>query len=332
MTRLWHRFTAFLGPARLNTLFIALASTGLLSLILNAVDGEWVVAVQTILFLGFVGLAVGIIFSALDPFARGRWIGILTPAFGLIVLGTTVFRDQAALFMGLAFGWIIAAQFVFNPQGPIGYQKAVKAMRRGDFETALTEIDTLVRKEPKNAAHYQFRAEIYRLSGKLNAAKRDYKKLIDLGGEHTAVGYNLLAEVNLQAGDYTEALSAGKKAFELAPEEWVAAYNLGMIEDRLRMSKEALEHLDRALELGVPDPRHRLLIHLFRARAGMRRNDRTLAEGAVEALKAEQKALKEWHKLLKTDHADALKQVVTADIEVAAALIEGRIDVTALGN
>ncbi|MBK8134924.1 MAG: hypothetical protein IPK52_03630 [Chloroflexi bacterium] len=332
MTGLWRRFTEFLGPRRLNALFIALASTGLLSLILNAVEGEWVVAVQTVLLLGFVGVAVGIIFSALDQFARGRWVGILTPAFGLVILGSTVFRDQSPLFMGLAFGWVVAAQFLFNPRGPMAYQKAVKAMRRGEYDAALAEIDPLIRKEPKAAAHYQFRAEINRLSGKLNAAKRDYKKLIELGGENEAVGYNLLAEVNLQTGDYKEALAAGTKALALAPEEWVTAYNLGMIEDRLKMPKQALEHLDKALEVGVPDARHRLLIHLYRARAQVRQNDTLQAQSAVDALKGERKALKEWNKLLGSDPSDTLRQVLAADIEAASALIEGRLDVTALGN
>ncbi len=332
MIWLWRRFSDFLGPGRLTALFVTLAITGLLSLILNAVDADWAVGVQTVLLLAFVGIAVGSVFSAIDPFSRGRWLGILAPSFALVVLGTTFFREQSPLFMGLAFGWVIAAQFLFNPRGPMAYQSAVKAMRRGEFETAQKELDVLVRQEPKNPAHYQFRAEIHRMAGKLAAAKRDYKKLIDLGGEHRAVGYNLLAEVHLQAGEYKEALEAGKKALELAPDEWVAVYNLGMIEDRLNMPRQAVEHLDRALAIGVPDSRHRLLIHLYRARAWTRLNDRAQAAGAVESLKAERRALKEWRKLLGAPQAGALRDVLAPDIEAAAALIEGHIDPTALGN
>lgn len=332
MTRLWRNFSETLGPGRMTALFVTLAVTGLLSLILNAVDAAWVIPVQTLLFLAFAGIAVGLIFSALDPFARGRWAGILAPSFALVVLGTTVFREQSTLFMGLAFGWIIAAQFVFNPRRPVAYQRAVRALRKADYETAQKELDALVRQEPKNPAHYQFRAEIHRLAGRLPAAKRDYKKLVDLGGEHRAVGYNLLAEVHLQAGEFTQALDAGTKALELAPDEWVAAYNLGMIEDRLKMPREALDHLDRALAIGVPDARHRLLIHLYRARAWMRLNDRSQADAAVSDIRAERRALKEWRKLLAAAQAEALRSVLAADIEAAEALIDGRVDVTALGT
>jgi tetratricopeptide (TPR) repeat protein len=330
MTRLWRRFSDFLGPGRLTALFVTWAVTGLASLVLNAVDAEWVVGVQTLLLLGFVGISIGIIFSALDSFDRGRWIGILAPSFALVVLGTTFFREQSALFMGLAFGWIVAAQFIFNPRGPMTYQKAIRAMRKSDYEIATKELDQLIRQEPKNAAHYQFRAEIHRLAGKLAAAKRDYKKLIDIGGEHAPVGYNLLAEVHLQAGEYNEALTAGKKALALAPDEWVPVYNLGMIEDRLRMPQETLEHLDNALRIGVPDARHRLLIHLYRARAWARLQDDLQARAAVEAIKSERRALKEWRKLLNAPQAETLRAVLAADVEAAEALIDGRIDATAL--
>lgn len=332
MTRLWRRFADMLGPTRLTALFVAFAATGLLSLVLNAVDADWVVPVQSLLLLAFAGIAVGIIFSALDPFARGRWAGILAPSFALVVLGSTVFRDQSTLFMGLAFGWVVAAQFLLNPRSPRAYQKAIRAMRRGEYEIAIKELDALVRQEPKNPSHYQFRAEVYRLAGRLPAAKRDYKRLIDLGGENKAVGYNLLAEVHLQAGELPEALAAGKQAIALVPDEWVAAYNLGMIEDRLKLSADALAHLDQALALGVPDARHRLLINLYRARASMRMGDRAQAEAAADDLKADKRALKEWRALLGSPQAGGLRDVLTADIESAAALVEGRIDVTALGS
>lgn len=332
MIRLWRRFSEFLGPGRLTALFLTWAVTGLFSLVLNVVDADWVVGVQTLLLLVFAGVSAGIIFSALDPFDRGRWIGILTPSFALVVLGTTVFRDQAALFMGLAFGWIVAAQFIFNPRGSMAYQKAVRAMRKSDYETATKELDQLVRQEPKNPGHYRFRGEIHRLAGKLAAAKRDYKRLIDLGGEDAPVGYNLLAEVHLQAGEYDEALAAGKRALALAPDQWVPVYNLGMIEDRLHLPRETLEHLDRAIELGVPDSRHRLLIHLYRARAWVRLHDETQARAAVDALRSERRALQEWNKLLKAPQAETLRAVLGADVEAAAALINGQIDATALGR
>src|SRR5690606_21834819 len=105
-----------------------------------------------------------------------------------------------------------------------------------------------------------------------------------------------------------------------------------MIEDRLQMPREALEHLDKAIAVGVPDARHRLLIHLYRARAWMRLNDRAQADAALADMQAERKAVKEWHTLLNAQQADALREVVAADVEAAEALLNGTIDVTALGT
>ena len=51
MIRLWRRFSDFLGPGRLTALFFTWAVTGLFSLVLNVVDADWVVGVQTLLRL-----------------------------------------------------------------------------------------------------------------------------------------------------------------------------------------------------------------------------------------------------------------------------------------
>jgi hypothetical protein len=92
-----------------------------------------------------------------------------------------------------------------------------------------------------------------------------------------------------------------------------------------------LQHLDSALEIGVPDARHRLLIHLYRARAWARLRDDLKARAAVDSLKSERRALKEWRKLLDAPQAETLRAVLAADVEAAKALIEDQIDATALG-
>ncbi len=330
MGGLWQRFNDFLGSRRRTALFILLAVTGLLSLILNVVQGQaGVVAIQTGLFLVFIGGTVVIIFSALEPYERGRWIGILVPSFLLVVLGMMFFPQQAGLFMGLAFGWIIAALFLFRPREPMAYQKAIKALRKNDFETAISEIDSLIKTAPKEVQHYHFRARLYRLDGKINPARRDYKKILELDPE-SPVGHNELAELELQAGQYTAARTSALKAYDLTGGDWVTAYNLGMIEDRLNDSESALTHLDQALSGKVPDPRHRLLIHLYRARALARLGRLDQASEAVSQMKVSASAVKEWRKLLGDVQAAALREVLGSDVEAAAALVEGRADATSL--
>lgn len=326
-----NRFTIFLGPFRLRALFFLLAGTGLLSLILNAVDADWVVGVQTLLVLIFVIGAALIIGSALPSYERGRWLGILLPSFGLVVLGTVFIPDFQILFYGGALGWIIAGLFVFNPRAPMQYKEAVRYLRRSEFADAVKSMDTLIKEEPDQPNHYRFRAEILRVWGKIDRAKRDYRKMTQLAPD-SAVAFNGLAEVCLQAGDYDAAHEAALRAYELAPGEWVASYNLGMIEDRLEESDAAIMHLQMALQARAPDARHRLLIHFYLIRAYSRKGDMESASAELEALKRARAGLDEWQKIFNSEQSQTLRDVIAADVQAAEALINDEMRVEDLSN
>ncbi|MDX1995689.1 MAG: tetratricopeptide repeat protein [bacterium] len=325
------RFRDFLGPARAQALFLLFGFTGAFSLILNAVEGEWVVGAQNALVLIFIAGAALIIGTKLDRYERGRWLGLLAPAAGAVVIGVLFLPQYLLLLMGLAFGWIVAGLFLLRPRGSMQYQQAIKHLRKNEYSDAAQVMDGLIKDEPRNPNHYRFRAEILRLWGKLDRARRDYEKMIELA-PGDAVGHNGLAEVHLQAGRYDAARRAAQKALELAPDEWVAAYNLGMIEDRLKESQAAVGHLHQALTLKVPDARHRLLIQLYLVRAYSRMGNVEAAEREVEALIKQRAGLQEWKTLLESEQAETLRQVIAADIETAEALIEGRLSVTALSQ
>jgi tetratricopeptide (TPR) repeat protein len=325
------RLNLFLGPERVRALFLLLAVTGLLSLILNAVEAEWVTTVQTLLVLVFIIGAGVIVFTRLDSFDRGRYLGLLAPSLGAVVLGLTVLPQFLLPLLGGAAGWVIAGLFLFNPRGPMQYQQAVKHLRKNEYEQAVKVMDGLIKEESQNPNHYRFRAEILRLWGKLDRAKRDYQKMTELDPE-SAVGFNGLAEVYLQGGEYQNAREAGLKAYELAPDEWVASYNLGMIEDRLRESQAAVEHLREALQAKVPDARHRLLIYLYLMRAYVRMGDVDAARVELAQLKKQQAGLREWQTILSSEQAETLRKVIEQDVQTAAALIEGSLDVAGLAD
>jgi tetratricopeptide (TPR) repeat protein len=130
----------------------------------------------------------------------------------------------------------------------------------------------------------------------------------------------------LQAGDYPEARAAGLRAFELAPDEWIAAYNLGMIEDRLGESQAAADHLQIALSHKIPDARHHLLIHLYLARAYSHLGQTEAMQEQIAQLKRQRGGLEEWQSLLQHDEAAPLRAVLEEDVQLAQALIEGKID------
>lgn len=321
----------FLGPQRAQLLFFMFAFTGLASLILNAVEANWARPVQTLLALGFVVAAAVVILTRLEREDRSRWLAILIPAGGLLLLGGFFFPDYGWAFFGGALGWVVAGLFIFRTRSRVEYRKAVRHLRANEYAEAVKLMDAVIKDDPNDLQHYRFRAEILRLWGKLDRAKRDYQQMVTLEPE-SAIGYNGLAEVNLQAGRYDEALAAGNRAFELAPTEWVAAYNLGMIEDRLGHSQAVIDHLDRALALNVPERRHRLLITLYVARAYARLGNVDHANAAVDAMRSERAALKEWQTLLESEQAATLRAVLGADVKAVEDILEGRRDVMSLAE
>ncbi|NDJ60640.1 MAG: tetratricopeptide repeat protein [Chloroflexi bacterium] len=328
-----NRFLLFLGPARARTLFLLIAGTGLVSLVLNVLVDEftWVQPVQTLLALGAIAGTAVIILGKLDPEDRGRALAILLPSLGAIILGLTVLPNLLLPLVGAALGWVVAGFLVFRSRGPMEYQQAVRHLRKNEYGEAVKIMDGLIKKEPETANHYRFRAELQRLWGKLDRARRDYERMTELDPE-SAVAFNGLAEVYLQSGDYPAAMTAARTAADLAPDEWVALYNLGMIADRLGESQQAVENLEQAAALRVPDARHRLLIQFYLARAYMRLGDQTAAEDAVAAMRRQRGGLDEWQKILASDQATTLRAVLGDDVQAAQGLIDGTVDVTALAE
>lgn len=327
-----NRILTYLGTGRAQALFLLLAITGTVSLILNAVDAEWVLAAQNGLVLVFVLGALGIVGSRMDSYERGRWIGILLPALGALLLGVLFFPAQFGLLMGAALGWVVAAALVFRPRVPMQYQLAVKQLRKNAYADALQTMDGLIKDEPDKANHYRFRAQIHRLTGKLDRARRDYEKMLEKARDdgERAVAYNELAEVLLQSQKFDEARESALKAYELAPHQWVTSYNLGMIEDRRQQAAPAIEYLQRAAALKVPDARHRLLIRFYLVRAYVRLGDMNAAAIAMTTLKKERAGLKEWHTLLVSDQAETLRSVLAQDVRMAEALLNGEMALDAL--
>ena len=326
------RFQIFLGPRRYKAFVALLAVTGLGSLALTLMAGDMpgTTSAQTLLLAAFVAGGSWLILGRLPREERFRWLAIILPAAIGVLIASLLLPHLTGLFVGAGLGWIVAGIFVFNSFGASqDYKRAVKAMRRGDYADAIEAISAQIKRQPERGEHYRFRAELYRLAGKLAAARKDYRKMIDLD-EKNAVGWNGLAEVELQARRYKQAREAGEMALELAPDEWVAAYNLGLIDDRLGDSEAVIERLGAALEQKIPDSRHRLLAHLYLARAAARKGDAKMADAALRDMKREKTGLEEWRMILEQKEAAALRDVLSADIELAIALVKGEAEIESL--
>lgn len=326
-----NRFRTFLGEGRFRTLLVLLAVTGIASFALGFNNSPTGQAGQLLMALVFIGGAAWIIGGRMSSDDRIKWASILAPAFGLVLLGILFFPTYILAFLGAAVGWVIVGSMIFGRvNSPMEYRQAVKFMRNSDYKSAVDIMDGLIKSEPEQANHYRFRAELLRLWGKLGRARRDYEKMIELEPQ-SAVAHNGLAEVHLQAGAYPQALEAAQTAFKLAPKEWVASYNLGMIEDRMGMAAEAVNSLRTAAGLKVPDARHRLLIYLYLARAHSRLVQFDEAQVAVDHMRKQDAGLKEWRQILASEQAETLRTVLQKDIDIAASVMNGELDIAELG-
>jgi tetratricopeptide (TPR) repeat protein len=320
------RIQLFLGPTMGRVLVAWLALTGLASLVLNSFVYQigWVRQAQSLIVVIFLIGVLGIVLNRLSPEARRRWVTILVPAIIAVFLALWAGPQLNGVLIGGAFGWIVAVTLLGRSRMPVEYRQAIKHMRKNEYAEAIEVMNRAIRAEPVQPGHYRFRAELYRLWGKLNFALRDYQEMVRLDPT-SPIAYNGLAEIYLQSEDYRQALQAASKAKELAPNDWVTHYNLGMIEDRLQQSGKVIEHLNQSLELKVKDSRHRLLIHLYLLRAHVRLGNIDEAANELESLKRHAPGLEEWQGILSSDQAVTLRQVIGKDVELAGDLItDGR--------
>jgi tetratricopeptide (TPR) repeat protein len=335
LSQYYNQFRIFLGPQRFFILIALFIGTGLFSAFLARTGGESSGTATTLVTLLFLASAVTIIVGRMEGDARYRWGATLAPAVGLMLLAALFAPQYLLAATGGAVGWVVAGTLIFGKSStPMQYKDAVKALRKNDYEAGVKAMDTLIKTEPEEANHYRFRAELLRLWGKTDRARRDYAHMVTLAKDDAtrAVAYNGLAEVDLQTGKYQQALESAQKASELAPDEWVAAYNLGMIQDRLKDSDGAITSLSRALKAKVPDSRHRLLIYLYLARAYSRKGESVPANESVDKLKKERGGLREWEAILRSDQAQVIRDVLAQDVEAAKGLSDGMLDVTALAG
>jgi len=307
----------WLGTGRVRALIGLLIATGLASLILQiGFPGDsWSLSAQTALVLIFFGGVVWIVGSRMTPPARRSLIIRVVPALVALGFGMVLPRFFL-LFLGAAVGWLIISQIWVQDRSQREYKQAIKAMRKRDYQVAIEIMNTLIHKEPQEPAHYSFRAQLHRLNDDLRRARHDYKKVIDLDSA-SGVGQNGLAEITLQEGNLEEARRWSEEAYQKAPQDWAALYNLGMIAERQQDDAAAQGYLQRALKQGLPDSRHRLLATVWLIKVCQRLDDQDQAETLIKILKKEKTGLQEWKTILESEEASTVRQLLEADVKLA---------------
>jgi len=285
-----------------------------------AAGASWLVLFQLGMLFVFV---VGVALVLLPTPGRIRFLAALLPATGLIVIGVTLLPQFVWLLMGAAAGWFIAALVLFRQQASPEVHRAIRQMRRGNYDEAISEMDTIIKRDRENSDHYRLRAIIFQLDDRLDRALRDYQSAAEYANNDAlrAEAYNGLAEVNLQREDYPAARKAALQAHELFTDNWVPLYNLGLIHDRLSEPEKTIEYLQQAIDNQIGDERQLLLTYLYMARAYQRMGEQEQARQQVSRLENMWKPLEELEKLIADEASVPLSRVIAADIELARALM-----------
>jgi tetratricopeptide (TPR) repeat protein len=244
----------------------------------------------------------------------------LIAGLGLLLVLALLLPQQAVLFAGAAAGWALATLFIFRSRERMDYQKAVRHMRRGEFPQAIKVMDKLIDAEADSLDHHLFRANLHLLDEDLRGAEADYRWVIK---HHPASrdGYIGLAEIAMQRGDYPQARKHASAALQRDSGGWVAAYNLGLIEDRLGNAQAVIDHLQTALTSGLPDL-YQLLARLWLARNYHRVGRDDDAGKQIALLRQEKKRLREWQVILGSDQGAVLRGLFVEDVRLAQQLIE----------
>ncbi len=289
---------------------------------------DWLLQVQLALTWGFLAAVLVAVGQQVPRRERRRLWLVLIP--GLVLLGAGVLVPRWLLFFGGGgLGWIVAAQFITRGRVRMEYREAVRHLRRREYDQALVIMQALIKAEPDVAEHYRFRADLYRLSGNLRRAARDYEQVIALDPQK-ATGYTGLAEVYVQQGDYEQAREYAQRAIACAPRSWMPMYNMGLIADRLGDSAAAVEALQKALAMRIPHSRFRLLAHLWLARNYSRLGRQREAQDALAAMQKEARGLDEWEVVFGSEQAAAIKRLLEADVQLARGLLDGMVTLEVL--
>lgn len=139
---------------------------------------------------------------------------------------------------------------------------------RHELSLALDYLNEIISLLPGSMSDYIQRAKIYEGLGKIELARKDYKRILEISPEYTDA-MNLLAQLNYRFGDKNKAIALWKKSLEIYPqnpdlEEYMRefkpekeGFETPYIKDALEVLKnnpvnpENREHADKLLNITV---------------------------------------------------------------------------------
>jgi len=123
-----------------------------------------------------------------------RPIAVGALALGLAV-GTAAWSATA-----LAAGSTSSSKSSSEDRAAKRYAKAVKEIKKGDYDDAIELLEKVVDEQPKNADAYNLLGYSYRKLGAFDPARKHYARALQLEPNHKGA-LEYLGELHLQTGD-----------------------------------------------------------------------------------------------------------------------------------
>lgn len=315
-------FRNWLGPERVQIIVGTLIFTGLASIALGLlVNADWVSTVQSLLALAFIAIATVLIGGRMGVAGRRRLFFTIGPALAIGVLALFLPGNIAPFVLGGAFGWLIAAQFFIREPILMEYRVAIRHMRDKDYKAAIAVIDKLLKSDPQNLEHLDFRARLHQLNKKTPQAIKDYERMIEIQADDPR-GYSGLSGIYVQRGDFEQARHYSLQTLAYAEHNPAATHDLALIEDRLGNSEAVINYVERSFEYGMKESRLLLLSYLWLVRAYTRLGEEDAADAALKKLKQQRQGLREWQRIIEDEQSETVRGIYAADVALAAKAIE----------
>jgi tetratricopeptide (TPR) repeat protein len=131
---------------------------------------------------------------------------------------------------------------------PAYLNRGLAYQRKGDYDKAIANYNEAIRLEPESANTYHNRGNAFQLKGDLNAALADYDKAIQLNPK-VANAYGDRGNVYTSKGKFTEAIRDYDEAIRLDAQNPLAYFARGYLYQQKGDFDKAIADLDKAIKL-----------------------------------------------------------------------------------
>ena len=173
------------------------------------------------------------------------------------------------------------------------YNLALVYFKLNEMDSALIQLDALVKLAPDDVGGYLLRGRIRKSRAELAVAASDFECVVQIQPEHYRA-WVLLGEVRYEQANFPEALAALQRVLQLHPDSLEVHFDLAITFHQLRRLEEAARHGEEFLQHFPDDFETHYLL------------------GAVYLEQGDRKrALGHWSKaeVLRPDHADLRREL-----------------------